>query len=145
MLTQDVVKLAQAQELLYASDTRSVLLVFQAMDAAGKDGTIKHVMSGINPQGCQVYSFKKPSTEELDHDFCGAAQSDARTRADRHLQPFVLRRSIGRRSHPADSGIAAIARAEKFGKQFWNERYESINEFKAHLNRRTAPPSSSSF
>ena len=62
-------QLAEAQELLYASDTNSVLLIFQAMDAAGKDGTIRHVMSGVNPQGCQVYSFKKPSAEELDHNF----------------------------------------------------------------------------
>ena len=62
-------QLAAAQELLYASDTHSVLLIFQAMDAAGKDGTIRHVMSGVNPQGCQVFSFKKPSAEELDHNF----------------------------------------------------------------------------
>ena len=61
--------LAEAQEKLYAQDRWSVLLIFQAMDAAGKDGTIKHVMSGINPQGCEVHSFKAPSAEELDHDF----------------------------------------------------------------------------
>ena len=61
--------LAEEQDLLYAQDRWSVLLVFQAMDAAGKDGTIKHVMSGVNPQGCQVFSFKQPSAEELDHDF----------------------------------------------------------------------------
>src|SRR5271170_2796984 len=61
--------LAEEQEILYAQDRWSVLLVFQAMDAAGKDGTIKHVMSGVNPQGCQVVSFKQPSTEELSHDF----------------------------------------------------------------------------
>ena len=61
--------LAKAQELLYADDRYAVLVVLQAMDAAGKDGTIKHVMSGVNPQGCQVFSFKKPSAEELDHDF----------------------------------------------------------------------------
>ena len=69
LLTEDVTQLAQAQNLLYAADTYAILLVFQAMDAAGKDSTIKHVMSGINPQGCQVYSFKHPSPEELDHDF----------------------------------------------------------------------------
>ena len=61
--------LDDAQELLYASDSHSLLLIFQAMDAAGKDGTIRHVMSGVNPQGCQVFSFKKPSAEELDHNF----------------------------------------------------------------------------
>jgi polyphosphate kinase 2 (PPK2 family) len=62
-------ELAKVQELIYANNTRSVLLIFQAMDAAGKDGTISHVMSGVNPQGCQVFSFKKPSAEELDHNF----------------------------------------------------------------------------
>jgi polyphosphate kinase 2 (PPK2 family) len=61
--------LAEEQEMLYAQDRWSVLLIFQAMDAAGKDGTIKHVMSGVNPQGCQVFSFKQPSSEDLDHDF----------------------------------------------------------------------------
>ena len=68
-LDQNLADLAQAQDLLYADDRYSVLIVLQAMDAAGKDGTIKHVMSGVNPQGCQVFSFKKPSAEELDHDF----------------------------------------------------------------------------
>src|SRR6185295_2587875 len=68
-LTQDLTALAKAQELLYASDTYSFLVILQAMDAAGKDGTIKHVMSGLNPQGCQVHAFKQPSLEELDHDF----------------------------------------------------------------------------
>src|SRR5262245_38743062 len=69
LLSEDVSELAEAQELLYADDSWSLLVIFQAMDAAGKDSTIKHVMSGINPQGCQVYSFKHPSAEELDHDF----------------------------------------------------------------------------
>ena len=69
MLDKGVQWLAELQDKLYAQDRWSVLLVFQAMDAAGKDGTIKHVMSGVNPQGCQVYSFKQPSPEELDHDF----------------------------------------------------------------------------
>src|SRR5947208_4838625 len=68
-LQQFVDDLCEAQELLYASDTNSLLLIFQALDAAGKDGTIKHIMSGVNPQGCQVYSFKQPSAEEIDHDF----------------------------------------------------------------------------
>ncbi|MFM8582273.1 MAG: polyphosphate kinase 2 family protein, partial [Planctomycetaceae bacterium] len=69
VLTEDVAELAEAQDLLYAADTWSVLAVFQAMDAAGKDSTIKHVMSGVNPQGVQVFSFKHPSAEELDHNF----------------------------------------------------------------------------
>ena len=63
-LEKTIVELAEAQELLYADNTYSILMILQAMDAAGKDGTIKHVMSGVNPQGCQVYSFKKPSAEE---------------------------------------------------------------------------------
>jgi hypothetical protein len=69
ILARDIERLSDAQELLWASDTRAVLVVFQAMDAAGKDSAIKHVMSGVNPQGVQVYSFKQPSSEELDHDF----------------------------------------------------------------------------
>jgi len=68
-LATGVEALAELQDMLYAQDRWAVLLVFQAMDAAGKDGTIKHVMSGVNPQGCQVYSFKAPSAEDLDHDF----------------------------------------------------------------------------
>src|SRR5438067_8793983 len=69
LLTEDVAALAAAQELLYAADSWAVLVIVQALDAAGKDGTIKHVMSGVNPQGCQVHSFKRPSAEELDHTF----------------------------------------------------------------------------
>src|SRR5262249_45773432 len=69
ILDKNLEDLAEAQELLYADDRYSILIVLQAMDAAGKDGTIKHVMSGVNPQGCQVFSFKKPSAEELNHNF----------------------------------------------------------------------------
>ncbi len=68
-LAQQVARTSELQDVLYASDRYSLLLVFQAMDAAGKDGAIKHVLSGVNPQGCQVSSFKQPSTEELEHDF----------------------------------------------------------------------------
>src|SRR6201999_3223434 len=69
ILDENLADLAQAQDLLYASGKYALLIVLQAMDAAGKDGTIKHVMSGVNPQGCQVFSFKKPSTEDLQHNF----------------------------------------------------------------------------
>ena len=69
LLQEGIDELVELQEKLYAQDTYAVLIVFQALDAAGKDGTIKHVMSGLNPQGCQVYSFKAPSEEELDHDY----------------------------------------------------------------------------
>ncbi len=68
-LQSDIKRLAAYQDVLYASDRYALLIIFQAMDAAGKDSTIKHVMSGINPQGCQVFSFKAPSDEELDHDY----------------------------------------------------------------------------
>ena len=84
--------------------------VFQAMDAAGKDGAIKHVMSGVNPQGCQVHAFKAPSHEELDHDFLWRiAQGAARARPHRHLQPLVLRGSAGRARASGDSGAPAAA------------------------------------
>src|SRR6202030_3877308 len=69
LLAKGIASLAELQDKLYAQDRWGVLLIFQAMDAAGKDGVIRHVMSGVNPQGCQVYSFKAPSAEELDHDF----------------------------------------------------------------------------
>src|ERR1700722_18122611 len=81
--------LALEQDMLYAQKRWSLLLVFQAMDAAGKDSTIKHVMSGVNPQGCQVVSFKQPSSEDLDHDFMWRY-------SNRHLQPVVLRRGSRR-------------------------------------------------
>ena len=68
-LAKNVLRLAELQDVLYAQNTHALLIVFQAMDAAGKDSAIKHVMSGINPQGCQVFSFKQPSTEELEHDY----------------------------------------------------------------------------
>src|SRR5712692_4795210 len=69
LLQQSIAEMAELQDKLYAQDRWAVLLLFQAMDAAGKDGVIKHVMSGVNPQGCQVYSFKSPSAEDLNHDF----------------------------------------------------------------------------
>ena len=72
-LTKNVEKLSELQSMLYAQNRYSILIIFQAMDAAGKDGTIKHVMSGINPQGCQVFSFKQPSAEELDPDISGVS------------------------------------------------------------------------
>ena len=69
LLREHVEELSESQRMFYAADSHAVLIIFQAMDAAGKDGAIRHVMSGVNPQGCQVFSFKQPSAEELDHDF----------------------------------------------------------------------------
>ena len=92
LLEKGIQWLAEEQDKLYAQDRHSLLLLFQAMDAAGKDGTIRHVMSGVNPQGCQVFSFKQPSMEELDHDLPVALpEVPAGARPHRHLQPVVLR------------------------------------------------------
>jgi len=108
VLAQGVEWLAEEQDKLYAQDRWSVLLVFQAMDAAGKDSTIKHVMSGVNPQGCQVYSFKSPSPEELDHDFLWrTTKVPARARRigifNRSYYEEVLVCGSTRRSSPARS------------------------------------------
>ena len=126
-------QLAAAQELLYASDSHSVLLIFQAMDAAGKDGTIRHVMSGVNPQGCQVYSFKKPSAEELDHNFLW-----------RYMKALPERGRIGifNRSYYEDVLVVKV-HPEWLGPgqpanpdaKFWEKRYEDINNFEKHLVR----------
>ena len=113
-----------------------MLLIFQAMDAAGKDGTIKHVMSGVNPQGCQVYSFKAPSTEELDHDFLWRTDAGAaRARPHRHLQPLLLRGGAGRPRAPGDPRSAEAA-AELVGQATsGSERFEDINDFERYLTR----------
>jgi PPK2 family polyphosphate:nucleotide phosphotransferase len=136
ILTEDVSALAEAQEKLYADDSWSLLVIFQAMDAAGKDSTIKHVMSGINPQGCQVYSFKHPSSEELDHDFLW--------RCARCL-PERGRIGIFNRSYYEEVLIARVHReiiksqriphADPHDQKFWERRYESINNFERHLAR----------
>ena len=126
-------QLDATQELLYASDTWSVLLIFQAMDAAGKDGTIRHVMSGVNPQGCQVFSFKKPSTEELDHNFLW-----------RYMKALPERGRIGifNRSYYEDVLVVKVhpewlgpGQPSKPDDKFWEKRYEDINNFEKHLTR----------
>jgi PPK2 family polyphosphate:nucleotide phosphotransferase len=138
-LTQDVSDLAEAQELLYADDSWSLLVIFQAMDAAGKDGTIKHVMSGINPQGCQVYSFKHPSAEELDHDFlwrCNKALPE-RGRIGIFNRSYYEEVLITR-VHPElidAQRIPGVKPGDKLQKQFWEHRYEDINSFERHLTR----------
>lgn len=133
ILEENRKQLAAAQELLYASDTRSVLLVFQAMDAAGKDGTIRHVMSGVNPQGCQVFSFKKPSAEELDHNFLWRYMKALPERGrigifNRSYYEDVLVVKV----HPEWLGPGAPAKPDK---RFWEKRYEDINNFEKHLTR----------
>jgi PPK2 family polyphosphate:nucleotide phosphotransferase len=128
-------KLIEKQELLWASDTYSMLIILQGMDAAGKDGTISHVMSGVNPQGCQVKAFKTPSEEEQNHDFLW-----------RYTKALPERGSIGifNRSYYEDVLIVKV-RPEVFakqklppqseGKSFWNQRYEDINNLEHHLVR----------
>jgi PPK2 family polyphosphate:nucleotide phosphotransferase len=135
MLAQGVEWLAQEQEKLYAQDRWSLLLIFQAMDAAGKDGTIKHVTSGINPQGCQVFSFKQPSAEELDHDFLW--------RTNRCL-PERGRIGIFNRSYYEEVLVVRVHPAfletqrlppECVGKRLWDERLEDIVALERHLFR----------
>ncbi|HSD67238.1 MAG TPA: polyphosphate kinase 2 family protein [Vicinamibacteria bacterium] len=127
--------LADAQELLYASDVYSVLVVLQALDAAGKDGTIRHVMSGVNPQGCQVFSFKKPSDEEIDHNFLW-----------RQMKALPERGRIGifNRSHYEEVLVVKVhpellerqrLPPGKRGRKFWAQRYDDINAFERHLAR----------
>src|SRR5205823_9652048 len=134
-LQQFVDDLCEAQELLYASDTNSLLLIFQALDAAGKDGTIKHIMSGVNPQGCQVYSFKQPSAEEIDHDFLW--------RANRAL-PERGRIGIFNRSYYEDVLVVKVhpeflakqkLPPKLVGKKIWQERFEDIHNFEQYLTR----------
>ncbi len=134
-LSEDVTALAEAQELLYASDTWSLLIVLQAMDAAGKDGMIKHVMSGINPQGCQVFSFKQPSKEELDHNFLWRCMVRLPERGrigifNRSYYEDVLVVKV----HPELIANEHIPNA-KVNKEFWEMRYQDINNFEEHLTR----------
>jgi PPK2 family polyphosphate:nucleotide phosphotransferase len=134
-LQSGIAELSDAQELLWASDRYAVLVVLQAMDAAGKDSAIEHVMSGVNPQGVQVVSFKKPSAEELDHDFLW--------RISRAL-PERGRIGIFNRSH-YEEVVALKVHPEWLAPQrlppgprdeaFWTERYEDINAFERHLDR----------
>jgi len=136
LLSQDVSDLATAQELLYADDSWSLLVIFQAMDAAGKDGTIKHVMSGINPQGCQVYSFKHPSAEELDHDFLWRCTKALPERGrigifNRSYYEEVLIVKV----HPELVSAQRIPNADPDKEKFWEQRYDDINAFERHLTR----------
>lgn len=136
ILDEQIERLSALQGLLYANDSWAVLLIFQAMDAAGKDGVIKHVLSGINPQGCEVYSFKHPSVEELDHDFLW--------RSVRRL-PERGRIGIFNRSYYEEVLIVRvhpeILAAERLpdhlanGKNIWRARFESIAGLEEHLHR----------
>lgn len=130
-------ELSEFQETLYAADSRSILILFQAMDAAGKDSAIQHVMTGFNPQGCQVYSFKTPTSEEYDHDFLW-----------RHYKALPERGRIGihNRSHYENvlvckvhpeyllsEKIPGYNEVKKIDEEFWKKRYESIRNFEKHI------------
>jgi PPK2 family polyphosphate:nucleotide phosphotransferase len=134
-LQQGIVRTAELQDKLYAQNNWAVLLIFQAMDAAGKDGIIKHVMSGINPQGCQVYSFKGPSELELQHDFLWRTTRDLPERG----KIGIFNRSYYEevlvvRVHPE---ILKSQRTPStlVGKNIWDERYEDIRSFERHMAR----------
>ena len=137
LLEEQKEKLYTLQEKLYASKSHSVLILFQAMDAAGKDSAIEHVMSGVNPQGCQVLSFKRPSSEEYDHDFLW-----------RHYKALPEKGKIGihNRSHYENVLVCKVhpeyvlnERLPGYGsvtdldEAFWHRRYESIRHFEEHL------------
>jgi PPK2 family polyphosphate:nucleotide phosphotransferase len=134
-LKRNLQELAEAQELLWASDTYSILVVLQAMDAAGKDGIIAHVMSGMNPQGCQVHSFKRPSDEELDHNFLWRCMKALPERG----RIGIFNRSYYEevlvvRVHPELLERQKLPPGQR-GKSFWKDRFDDINSFEKHLAR----------
>lgn len=135
MLDEGVKRLSKLQEKLYAQDRWALLVVLQAMDAAGKDGAVKHVMTGVNPQGCQVHSFKTPTAEELDHDYLWRAHKAVPERG---------RIGIFNRSHYEDVLVVKVhpefLKGSKIpdaciGKDIWDKRYEDIRNFETYLSR----------
>ena len=136
LLQEQVEALSSLQRLHYASDRYAVLLIFQAMDAAGKDGAIRHVMSGVNPQGCQVFSFKHPSVEELDHDFLWRTTQSLPERG----RIGIFNRSYYEevlivRVHPEILQAQRIPDELLNEKTIWQERYRSIVDMENHLHR----------
>ena len=135
ILQRGISRTADLQDMLYAQDRWAVLLIFQAMDAAGKDGIIKHVMSGVNPQGCQVHAFKTPSEQELQHDFLWRTNVNLPERG--HIGIF-------NRSYYEEVLVVRVHReileSQKLapsliGKHFWKERFEDISCFEQHMAR----------
>jgi PPK2 family polyphosphate:nucleotide phosphotransferase len=134
LLQQHVEQLSAMQQLHYSTNRHALLVIFQGMDAAGKDGVIRHVMSGVNPQGCQVFSFKTPSAAELEHDFLWRTTRDLPERGrigifNRSYYEEVL---VVRVHHEllSDEGLADAARHEKL----WHDRYRSIRDLERHLS-----------
>jgi len=135
LLTRHVTELSDYQQLLYASSSYAVLLIFQAMDAAGKDGAIKHVMSGVNPQGCQVFSFKHPTPQELQHDFLWRTTRDLPERG----RIGIFNRSYYEevlivRVHPAILRAEGLPLMRADERSIWHDRYRSILNLERHLH-----------
>src|ERR1051326_6914505 len=135
LLNKSIEHMSELQSKLYAQHRWALLLIFQAMDAAGKDGAISHVMSGVNPQGCQIYSFKQPSSEELDHNFLWRCMCKLPERGkigifNRSHYEEVLVVKV----HPEYLANQRIPNA-KINEDFWEGRYEDINNFEKHLSR----------
>ncbi|WP_446011417.1 ADP-polyphosphate phosphotransferase [Candidatus Electrothrix sp.] len=136
ILEQHIDQLSSLQRLHYASNRYSLLLIFQAMDAAGKDGAIRHVMSGVNPQGCQVFSFKQPSADELEHDFLWRATC----RLPERGRIGIFNRSYYEevlvvRVHPDILSSQNLPQELPQGKTIWTDRYRSIVDLEKHLHR----------
>ena len=136
ILRDRIETMSELQSLLYASNRYAVLLIFQAMDAAGKDSAIKHVMSGVNPQGCQVFSFKQPSLEELEHDFLWRTTRSLPERG----RIGIFNRSYYEevlivRVHPELLSGQGLPDKQLDEKTMWRERYRSIRDLEAHLHR----------
>lgn len=133
VLQQGIAALAELQEKLYAQDRWGVLLIFQAMDAAGKDGAIKHVMSGVNPQGCQVYSFKSPSTEDLDHDYLWRCMKCLPERGRIGIfNRSYYEETLVVRVHPEYLAKQRLPE-ELVTKKIWDNRFEDICNFEKYL------------
>jgi PPK2 family polyphosphate:nucleotide phosphotransferase len=136
LLQQQVKQLAKLHELLYGADRYALLLILQGMDTAGKDGVIKHVMSGVNPQGCEVTSFKQPSSDELQHDFLWRSY----LRLPRRGTIGIFNRSYYEevlvvKVHPELLVNQALANRVRKHEDFWKERYQSILDMERHLHR----------
>jgi PPK2 family polyphosphate:nucleotide phosphotransferase len=133
-LATNIIRLRALQDVMYAQDVYSLLIVFQAMDAAGKDGAIEHVMSGINPQGCQVVSFKQPSTEELDHDFLWRCQKALPERGKigifnrSHYEEVLVVRV-----HPGILQSQNLPQSVKDDRGVWKKRFKAIRDWEDHV------------
>ena len=135
ILAEHVARLSSQQQLLYASNSYAVLIIFQAMDAAGKDGAIKHVMSGVNPQGCQVFSFKHPTPTEQQHDFLWRTTRDLPERGrigifNRSYYEEVLIARV----HPEILGSEGVPGSVEGDKKIWKNRFRSITNLERHLS-----------